>query len=100
MSGCNRQLFWGTLFWVTVMLVANYISLVNNRFKAGVGSRVDISAKIDFVERNFSLFRRLPDLSDFADFRLIEQFADPDQKIPILPIRNFHPGWIILRSRI
>ena len=36
---------WGTLFWVTIMLIANYISLKNNRFKAGVGSRVDISAE-------------------------------------------------------
>ena len=51
-------IFWGTLFWVTVMLVANYISLVNNRFKGGVGSRVDISAKNGFVEQNFSQSRR------------------------------------------
>ena len=28
----------GTLFWVTVMLIANYISFENSRFKAGVGS--------------------------------------------------------------
>jgi hypothetical protein len=47
-------LVWGTLFWVTVMLVANYVSFEKNRFKAGVGSRVEISAKIGF--------RRLPDL--------------------------------------
>jgi hypothetical protein len=37
-------LVWGTLFWVTVMLVANYVSFEKNRFKAGVGSRVEISA--------------------------------------------------------
>jgi hypothetical protein len=31
-------LVWGTLFWVTVMLIANYVSFEKNRFKAGVGS--------------------------------------------------------------
>ena len=45
-SQMTNFIFWGTLFWVTVMLLANYISLINNRFKAGVGSRVEISAKI------------------------------------------------------
>jgi len=29
---------WGTLFWVTVMLIANYVSFEKNRFKAGDGS--------------------------------------------------------------
>ena len=28
----------GTLFWVAVMLIANYVSFEKNRFKAGVGS--------------------------------------------------------------
>ena len=31
-------LIWGSLFWVTIMLVANYVSFEKNRFKAGIGS--------------------------------------------------------------
>ena len=31
-------LLWGTLFWLTVMLLANYIGFEKNRFKPGVGS--------------------------------------------------------------
>ena len=31
-------LSWGTLFWLTIVLVANYISFEKNRFKPGVGS--------------------------------------------------------------
>ena len=53
-------LVWGTLFWVTVMLVANYVSFEKNRFKAGVGSRVEISGKIGKIGD-------LPNLSDFVD---------------------------------
>ena len=30
--------FLGTVFWVAVMLVANYVSFEKNRFKAGIGS--------------------------------------------------------------
>ena len=32
-------LFWGSLFWVTIMLLANYVSFEKNRFKAGVQGR-------------------------------------------------------------
>jgi hypothetical protein len=31
-------LTWGSLFWVTIMLLANYVSFEKNRFKAGIGS--------------------------------------------------------------
>jgi hypothetical protein len=34
----TNYVIWGTLFWVTVMLIANYVSFEKNRFKAGVGS--------------------------------------------------------------
>jgi len=45
----------GTLFWVTVMLIANFISLENNKFKPGVGSYCVLEYKKCISEFDWNL---------------------------------------------
>jgi len=47
--------FWGSLFWVTVMLIANFISLEKNRFKPGVGSYCVLEYKKCISEFDWNL---------------------------------------------